>query len=276
MHTEPSLATSNPADFSVLLKGWRQKRGLSQLDLGLETEVSAKHLSFLETGRSRPSRRMVLRLADALEVPFRQRNALLLAAGFAPAYSESSYEDSRLEQVRKSLALLLRRHLPYPAFVLDRFWNIVMSNAAHDRILNLLMAGREQVDPINAIRLVLDPDQLRPLIGNWLVVARTVVRRFERQYQMSGQDEELGAFRDQILALPGVAELIDSPYEPEDDAILVPLQLSIGDIDTQWFTTLATFGAPLDITLQEAVIESLFPADQTTEAFVFGLGQQSS
>ena len=218
---------------------------------------------------------MVQRLSEALEIPFRKRNSFLLSAGFAPAYRESRLDDDRLKQVKSSLELLLERHEPYPAFVLDRFWNIVMSNHAHDRIMEGLFADRERQGRDNAIRLVLDPNQLRPLIGNWAVVARTVMSRFERQYQASGQDEDLLRFRAEMLAYPEVEGLLENPHEPDHDAILIPMELEIGGVQTSWFTTLATFGAPLDVTLQEAVIESLFPADEVTESFSRSMTGQS-
>ena len=266
MHSDPSPRK----DFTSLLRDWRSNRGLSQLELALKADISTRHLSFLETGRSEPSRRMVGRLNDALDVPFRNRNSLLLAAGFAPVYRQSSLDGDRLQRARRSLELLLRHHEPYPAFVLDRGWNIVMSNRGHDQIIDMLFSGRQRAKPDNALHLVLDPAQLRPQITNWTIVARTVLRRFESQLEYWGNDKEMLLLHDEVMAFPGVQEVLESRLDPIDDDILIPLDLQIGDFSTSWFTTLAGFGTPLDITLQELVIESLFPADEATESFVQG------
>ena len=258
----PLGATSRPP-FAAQLRRWRLQRGLSQLDLSLESGVSTRHLSFLETGCARPSWRMVARLGGVLDLPLRQRNRMLVAARYAPLYGETDLEDPRLAQVRWGLEFLLRSHEPYPAFVLDRQWNIVMSNRPHRRLLAALLPGAAEIE--NALRLVFDPARLRPAIVNWPQVARTVLRRLERQLGVPEPDAELAALRDEVLAYPGVGDAVADGREAEEEIdILVPLELEYAGVRLSWFTILASFGTPLDVTLQEAVIESLLLADEAT------------
>ena len=247
------------------MREWRSLRGMSQLDLALSADVSSRHVSFIETGRSKPSREMVLRLAEALEMPLRDRNNLLLAAGHAPAFGERALDASDLEPVRRALELILKRHEPYPAFVLDAGWNILFANAVH-----VAMLERQFPDglpmPVNAVRLVLDPAQLRPHVLNWEVVAHVLGRRVQRQLRQPCLAEERQRELRELLALPGVEEAISRVASSPDWGVLVPLDLEVAGVRLSLFSTLATLGTPLDVTLEELRIESLFPADEATTA----------
>ena len=182
-----------------LLKSWRSARGLSQLDLALQADVSARHISFVETGRSQPSRDMVIRLADTLNVPLRDRNRLLLAAGYAPAYSETALDDESMGQVRQALAFVLRKHEPYPAFVLDNKWNIVQGNKAHQRLLaRMLPRAASLEDPVNVLRLVFDSKLLKPFIVNWDVVASLLLLRVTKELESNSSNQDLSALVDVV------------------------------------------------------------------------------
>ena len=263
--------------FGTELRRVRDLRGLSQLDLSLRAEVSQRHVSFLETGRARPSRRMIGRLGRALELPLRERNRLLLAAGFAAVYGETALDDREMARVRKSIDFLLRRHEPYPAFVLDRAWNIVLGNRPHLMMLERLRTaiGFSAEDPENALELLLAPDRLRPAIRSWPRLAATLMQRLDRQATATCTPDLL-ALRQKLLAFDGVREALAQP-PPEDGApeLLVPFEIDFAGVRLSWYTTIASFGGALDATTQEVVIESLLPADEATEAFALELGPAS-
>jgi transcriptional regulator with XRE-family HTH domain len=255
--------------FGDQLKTWRKARGTSQLGLAGEADISSRHLSFLETGRSRPSREMVDRLAEALDLPLRARNGLRLSAGFAPRYGEHSLEDEEMEQVRRGLEFLLRMHEPYPAFVLDRYWDVVMGNSPY-RELNQILLPKSAADNPNALDLVFQPGLLRDRIRNWPEVAAAVLRRLRRQFANTPEDDRIRALWDRVHSSPGVTALRpESAWEPSP--ILVPLRIGIGERTLSWFSTLAVFGAVGDVTLEELVIESFYPADDETREFVEAL-----
>jgi transcriptional regulator with XRE-family HTH domain len=257
--------TTDVSAFGALLREWRDRHGMSQLELSTASGVSSRHISFIETGRSQPSREMVLRLAETLTVPLRDRNSLLLAAGHAPAYRESPLGDVDLAPVRRALELVLRSHEPYPAFVLDRGWNILLANDAHHRMLQVLKpesVGAEE--PVNVMRLVLDPEGLRPRIANWPVVAHVLGHRLRRQLRLPGLAPRERRDLEDLLSLPGVAGAMADETPPPESAVVIPLQLVVQGQTFSWFSTLATIGTPLDVTLDELMIESLFPADDVT------------
>lgn len=259
-----------------VLREWRGVRGLSQLDLALEAEVSSRHLSFIETGRSRPSRRMLLKLAEVLDLPLRERNALLLAAGYAPLYPEKDFDHSSLEPIRGALELVLANHEPYPAFVLDRRWDILLANRPHRRLLPLLLPpGADPGEPVNAFRLVLDPELLRPHIRDWELVAHVLGHRVRRRLRRPHLEPELGDHYEGLLAYPGVREAMADVQPPTDAGVILPLTFEV-EIEglrrrLSWFSTLASLGTPLDVTAEELLIESLFPADEATRTVVEAL-----
>jgi transcriptional regulator with XRE-family HTH domain len=239
-------------------------RRKSQLALALEAAVSPRHLSFVESGRSTPSREMVQRLSEALDVPLRERNALLVAAGYAPIHPEGGLQSSELTQVRSALDRLLRHQEPYPAVVLDRQWNVLQTNRAAPRLFGQFVDLDALPAPTNLLRTVCDPAGLRPWIANWELVRAVLVRRVFREAIGGVPDgrvlsllAELGAYSEgSAPGLPNGGELPFFPVEFRKDA----LRLS-------FFSMVITVGAPRDVTAQELRIEAFFPADETTERF---------
>jgi transcriptional regulator with XRE-family HTH domain len=259
--------TTTKGRAGVLLREWRNRRRLSQMDLALEAGVSARHLSFVETGRAAPSREMVLTLAEHLQVPLREQNALLLAAGYAPAFSETSLEDEEMSPVRHALSTILGGHEPYPAVIVDRQWEIVSSNGPSQ----LLLQGVPEellAPPANALRITLHPDGLGPRVLNFAEWSGHLLTRLHRQALLS-QDPALAELERELLSYPGV-EPASGLAEPAE-MLFVPLRLRLPDgVELSMFSTIATFGTALDITLEELSIESFFPADQPTEDYLRG------
>lgn len=249
-----------------LVREWRQRRRLSQLDLALRAEVSARHLSFVETGRSTPSRELLLHLAQHLDVPLRERNTLLLAAGYAPVYSRSELEADELTPVRHALDKILTGHEPFPAIVVDRLWNLVSANTT---ALELLTEGVDEdllAPPVNVLRASLHPQGLARRIENFGEYAAHVVARLDREVAASA-DPDLVALADGVRCYPGVAGPTSVSVDGLGGQLFVPLVLagaSAGAPRLTFFSTVATFGTPLDITLAELSIEAFFPADATT------------
>ncbi|MFI5910653.1 helix-turn-helix domain-containing protein [Dactylosporangium sp. NPDC051541] len=244
-----------------LLRQWRHRRGLSQLDLAIAADVSARHVSLVETGKSRPSAEMVLRLADQLHVPLRDRNALLLAAGFAPRFPERALDDAGLSAAYDAVRRVLHAHLPYPALVFDRRWNILMTNPALDRFL----AGVDPqllTPPVNLVRLGLHPRGLAGLVVNLADVRALFRRRIGRQLATS-PDPELTAIYEELLA-PGPA---DPPGPRIESDVAIPMILRVDGRELRLFSTITTFGTPMDITLDEIAIESYYPADAASAAY---------
>lgn len=246
-----------------LIRSWRQRRSLSQLELALEADVSSRHVSFLETGRSRPSREMVLRLAEHLDIPLRERNRLLLAAGYAPLYAERSLEAPEMAPVHQALDRFLRAHEPYPAIVIDRHHNLVSANDALGALLEGV-APELTEPPANALRVALHPDGMAPHtinLGEW---SAHLLHRLRREAALTA-DPELKRLHDELAGYPGVCL---EPPRDEGSAgdILVPLRLRSGDRELAFFSTISTFGSPIDITLDELMIEAFYPANAATAA----------
>jgi transcriptional regulator with XRE-family HTH domain len=250
-----------------LLRDWRQRRRRSQLDLAVEAEVSARHLSFVETGRSKPSRELLLHLADHLDVPLRERNALLLAAGYAPLYPERTLDDDAMAPVRDALDKVLAGHEPFPAVVVDRHWNLLSANSPALTILSEGIAPELLAPPANALRATLHPEGLAPRIVNLAEYSAHLLHRLHQQAVMT-QDTKLLALYDELRSYPGVEETSPAVFEPQ---AMVFTQLRLRPVrgtdgpDLAFFSTLATFGTALDVTVAEMAIESFFPADRTTE-----------
>ncbi|ADB29466.1 transcriptional regulator, XRE family [Kribbella flavida DSM 17836] len=246
-----------------LLRSWRERRRLSQLDLANQVEVSTRHVSFVETGRSKPSREMVLRLAEHLDVPLRDRNQLLLAGGYAPVYSEASLHSPVMLAIRETLRRLLKAHEPFPALVVDRWWNVVEANAGialftEDVAPELLAA------PINALRLTLHPDGLAPRISNLAEVRVSVLSSLQRQVTGTA-DPDLQDLYDELRGYGADGERAELPVTAE---VVVPMKLRRGDRELSLLTTIATFGTPLDVTVSELMIEQFFPADEATADYL--------
>lgn len=258
-----STAAAEPR-FGVLLRAWRSARGRSQLALSLDTGVSSRHLSCMETGRASPSREMVLTLAQALELPLRDRNELLLAAGFAALFRETPLGAPALGPVRDAIQLLLDAAAPNPAFVSNRRHDVLDANASGRWLLDSFVADPAQfTPPFNMGRLLASPHGLRPHVRNWPEVARKVLGRLQRELGGAhARDAEDDALLQAVA--PALAELGEAPPAGGALPILVGLQLQRGDFGLNFFTTITTLGTPLDVTLQELRVETLFPADAAT------------
>jgi transcriptional regulator with XRE-family HTH domain len=255
------IASEAPS-VGALLAYWRKARHLSQLALANEAGVSTRHVSFLETGRARPSRDMVLLLAQTLDVPLRERNALLLAAGFAPVYRETELDAPELGVVRDALSAILRQQEPYPAVVMNRRWDIARTNDAATKLFGWLLGDRG-TEPANVLRLVFDPRGLRPHIANWEAVADALLARAHRE-MVGGLREASDALLEEILGYEGVSARFAKPHTA---AVLpiVPVRFEKDGRRFSYFSTVTTLGTPLDVTLQELRIECFFPSDRETE-----------
>jgi transcriptional regulator with XRE-family HTH domain len=256
-----------------LLREWRQRRRLSQLDLALEADISTKHLSFVESGRAQPSRDMVLHLAERLEVPLRERNVLLMAAGFAPVFRERPLQDPALASARKAIDLVLKGHEPYPALAVDRHWSMVAANAAVGRLLGGADPALLQ-PPVNVLRLSLHPRGLAPRIANLAEWRAHLLERLRRQVDASA-DPVLAALLQELRALPthGSGPPRKSVANSEFAGVVVPVQFVTDAGILSFFSTTTMFGTPVDITLSELAIEAFFPADAATAEALRALAQ---
>lgn len=257
METTEETATT----FGQLLRGWRERRRVSQLDLSVAADVSTKHISFLENERAQPSREMVLSLADQLNVPLRERNQLLHAAGFAPAYSRRPLDAPEMRAVNTAIEQVLDGHEPYPALAVDRYWNILSMNDAAG-----LLAADVDPDllgpPANVYRLSLHPDGLAPRVVNFAELAHHLLARLRHDATVSA-DPDLAALLDEVTAYPNVREL-PSHIAPDRSSVVVPVRLRHPHGELAMFTTIATFGTPVDVTVDELALETFFPADAET------------
>jgi transcriptional regulator with XRE-family HTH domain len=263
--------TSGLSAFGRVLRRWRQARGMSQLALATAASTSTRHLSFVETGRATPSREMVLRLAHTLDVPLRERNALLGAAGFAPLYRESPLDAPGMSALQRMLDFTLSRFEPFPAFLVDRCFRVLRANAAAARALGGFAGPgapwREQ--PLNLLRVTLHPDGLRPFIVNFAEVASSMLARLERSV-VAGDDPELAALERELRQLPDLPEPCALPLTLEP---VTPLHLKRGELEVRLFSMLAQVGAAQDVTAAELHIESLMPADPASEAALRALAE---
>ena len=258
-----TTATVDPPHVGPLLRTWRRRRRLSQLDLALEAGVSTRHLSFIETGRSRPSAEMVVHLAEQLAVPLRDRNGLLLAAGYAPAYGQRDLDEPAMGPVKQALDLVLEGHEPFPALAVDRHWGLVAANRALPLLLEGVAAHLLEA-PVNVLRLGLHPDGLASRVLNHQEWRDHLLARLQRQADAT-HDLALRALHEELAGYP-VARGGPPPAGLGD--IVVPLRLASEDGPLAFLSTVTTFGTATDITVAELAIETFFPADATTRAWV--------
>ena len=245
-----------------LLREWRLRRNLSQLGLSTGSAVSPRHLSFIETGRARPSREMVVHLAQRLDVPLRERNRLLLAAGYAPAYAEHALDSNEMTVVRDALQRFLAAHEPYPAIVVDGHWNLVLANSAV-ALLAEGVAPALMEPPANALRATLHPDGMAPRIINFDEWSAHLVHRLRRHVEVTG-DPELEALLEEVRAYPRVRDESPPLERAAAAGIVLPLQLRHSSGRLSFFSTLTTFGTAVDVTLAELAVEAFYPADAAT------------
>ena len=256
-----NVQTAEPV--GALVRQWRQRRRLSQLDLSLDADISTRHLSFVETGRALPSREMLLRLADRLDVPLRERNALLLAAGYAPMYRERPLADPSLAAARHAVELILAGHMPYPAMAVDRWWNVIAHNAA---LMPLLQGvAPELLQQPNALRLALHPQGAAPRIVNLGEWRAHILARLHKQVEVSG-DAQLAALMEELREYPHPGT--DTAPHTDLAGVIVPLQLRAGARVLKLLSTTTVFGTPVDVTLAELALETFFPADEETAEFL--------
>ncbi len=251
--------------FGSQLRWWRSRRGLSQLDLAGAADTTQRHVSFLESGRTRPSKEMVLRLAATLDVPLRQQNALLLAAGFAPIWRESNLSAPELAMVSQALDHMLAQQEPFPAIVVDRRWNLLSANAGAGRLTAFLTgppAAPATTESVNVAEWLLSPG-LRPLLVNWQEVAFHFLRGVQSDAMADGT-EETEALLHRLLDYPGVSDLSQMPALEESPSPVLTLHFRKGQTTIRLFTTIATLGTPQDVTVEELRIECFFPADEIT------------
>jgi transcriptional regulator with XRE-family HTH domain len=251
-----------------LLKEWRGRRGYSQLDLALAAHTTQRHLSFIESGRTAPSRDMVLRLGATLALPLRQQNALLLAAGYAPVWRERDLSAPGLAVINRALGYMLAQHEPFPAFVVDRRWNLLRANrgaAALTEFLTGPASAEPSATPVNLAIALMSADSLRPLIVNWAEVALHLLRGVQADAIADGTPETL-ALLTQLHALPDVPSLSEALPPEDGHPPVLPIHFRRGETSLRLFTTIATLGTPRDVTLEEIRIECFFPMDDATEA----------
>jgi transcriptional regulator with XRE-family HTH domain len=248
------------------LRFWRQARHLSQLALALEAQVSARHICFVETGRASASRDMVLLLCRVQDVPLRERNELLLAAGFAPEYLESKLDAPELSAVNSALDAILVQQQPFPALVMNRYWDILRVNDAATRFSRFLLGERAASAPTNLLRRIFDPEAVRPFVANWDAVAESLVQRVHRECVAGVKDHRTVTLLQELLRYPGVPESWRERKPLTTSMPIVPVSYVKGDVRFDFFSTVTTLGTPQDITLQEIRIECFFPTNPATAA----------
>jgi transcriptional regulator with XRE-family HTH domain len=257
--------------FAERLRAWRQRRGVSQFALAGRAQVSQRHLSFLESGRTAPSRDMVLRLAAALDLPLRQQNAMLQAAGFAPVWRETALGAPELDAINRALDFMLAQQEPYPAFVVDRRWTLLRANAGAQRLVAFLTdtapRAPDPSQPVNLADALVAPEGLRAVLANWSEVAAYFIRGVQADALADGT-AETAALLERLVGYPGVGDILATPAAETAPSPVLAMHFVKGDVRLRLFTTIATLGTPQDVTLQEIRIECFFPADaKTAEQF---------
>jgi transcriptional regulator with XRE-family HTH domain len=266
MRTSTVAGQGKPAPLGGVLRAWRAARGVSQLDLAHRSGLSARHLSFIETGRTQPSRQALLTIGEALEMPLRERNRLLEAGGYARVYRQTALEADEMSHVRGLLQFVLDRHEPYGTVVIDRYWNVIMSNAAASRSLPAFSDPALWTSPpVNLLRLVFHPQGLRQFIVNWAEVSHHLVLRAHRELGGPDEDERGAALLAGLHQYPGVPARPVAPPPSTISDLILPVHLRKDGIDIRTFSTIMTLGTPQDVTLQELRIETFFPADEASD-----------
>lgn len=251
-------------DLGVLLRHWRDLRGTSQLDLSLDTGISQRQISFIESGRSVPNRETLMAIARGLDVPLRERNTLLLAAGYAPMFSESAWDSVEMKSVTDALTRILRQHEPFPAVVMDRYWNVLMANESAPRFFGCFIDMSARQGPRNMLHLMFDPQGMRPFIANWPDVARSLFERVYRESIGRVVDEKTKVLLAELLAYPGVENEWKNPVALGFTPV-IPLGFVREGRVLNYFSMVTTVGTPQTVAAQELRVECMFPADEATE-----------
>lgn len=261
------MATAAPSRGALgdLLRYWRRVRGMSQLDLSSAAMTTPRHMSFVETGRAQPSREMVIRLAAALGVPLRDRNGLLLAAGFAPLYAERDLDDPAIERVTTAIDRVLAAHDPLPAVVLDRRWDVRRTNQGAAQLFGRLMAPDPIPEPANVLRLMLQPGPIRSSVGNWHDVAPALLERARREAVCGVLDHDTAELVQELRTGPDATAFAQVPTVAGPLVPVIDLHFNVGAVTLRWFSLVSTIGTPVDVTAQELRIETFWPADDDTE-----------
>jgi transcriptional regulator with XRE-family HTH domain len=256
-------------ELGQMLRHWRNLRGKSQLQLSLDTGVSQRHLSFIESGRSTPGRQTLMNIAQSLDVPLRDRNRLLLAAGFAPIYSEDGWNAREMHGISRALARVLRQHEPYPAVVMDRYWNVFMANESAPRFFNSFIDFGARPKPGNILHLMFDPAGMRPFIVNWQSASRGLIERIHREAVGHFMDEKTRDLLTALLAYPDLDRDIQATDSSGQEPALpvIPLSFAKDGRVLNYFSMVTTVGTPQTIAAQELRIECMFPMDEKTEVY---------
>jgi transcriptional regulator with XRE-family HTH domain len=265
MHSSPSDDRKTSNDLGPLLRYWRGARGKSQLDVSLDTEISQRQISFIESGRSTPQRESLLRIADALNVPLRERNTLLLAAGYAPVYASAGLDDPDMKPVRRALERALVQHEPFPAFVMDRYWNVLLANAASPRFFGLFTDLSRRPEPRNLLHLMFDPQGMRPFIVNWPHAARSLLARVFREAVGHVIDAKTKTLLRELSAYPDVDADWRFASTTMEDSPVIPLSFAKNGRTFRFFSLVSTVGTAQTIATQELRLECMYPADDETE-----------
>jgi transcriptional regulator with XRE-family HTH domain len=255
---------ANPNDLGHLLKQWRGTRGRSQLDISTDTGISQRQISFIESGRSVPTRATLMGIAQALNIPLRERNALLLAAGYAPLYSDAAWNSDEMKSVAKALKRMLGHHEPYPAIVIDRYWNVLMTNDAAPQLFNCFIDMNARPSPRNMLHLMFDPKGMRPFIANWETLAKTLIHRVYREAVGHTADAKTHELVKDLLAYPGVHPDWKTPELP-NALPMIPMSFIKDNALMNYFSLVTTVGTPQTIAAQELRVECLYPLDDETE-----------
>lgn len=258
-----------PDELGHLLRHWREVRGASQLGLSLDAGISQRHLSFIESGRSAPSRQTLSSIAQSLDVPLRERNAIFLAAGYAPVYSEAPWNAKEMQGITRALDRMLRQHDPFPAMVMDRYWNVLNTNESSPRFFGSFIDMAARTGPRNMLHLIFDPNGMRPFVVDWETVARSLIQRVYRETVGRVLDEQTNALLDELFAYPGVdpswrlhGSIGSAPNLP-----MIPMGFNKDGKTLSYFSMVTSVGAPQSVATQELRVESMFPADEETEVF---------
>ncbi|MPV58291.1 transcriptional regulator [Burkholderia sp. HI2761] len=268
MNTRRRASNSPPHELGRLLRDWRDVRGVSQLDLSLDAGISQRQISFIESGRSVPGRDTLLTLAQSLDVPLRERNALLLAAGYAPMYSEAPWDAQEMHGVIRALERVVRQHEPFPAIVMDRHWNVLMTNDAAPRFFGCFIDMPARDGPRNLLRLMFDPHGMRPFVADWSTVSRSLLQRVHRESVGRVIDDGTRRLLDDLLACPDTPRDWNTPPAPAASPSLpvVPIGFIHEGVVLRYFSLVTTIGTPQGAAAQELRMECMFPVDDATDA----------